>query len=555
MNSALAQTTLLHLARLGVREVCVAAGARNTPLITALFASRGVRVWHFFEERCAGFFALGRSMVTRRPTAVLTTSGTAAAELLPAVIEAYYQGQPLVLVTADRPSRYRGSGAPQAIEQVGLFGCYAEPTIDLEGSGADATWPKALGRVPVHVNVCFDEPLVGESAGVDFAAWDDLPSDFGITAIPTVGNTKVLGKAAPKARSSLAEERAMLEGYLAERTGLVVLASGLHPSEAQLLAPRLAELGVPIVAEATANLQGHAALASLLVSGGERALAALDPQRVLRIGAVPSWRWWRDLESRPEVSVVHVSRTSFAGLARWEGVGVLPLESLATAKLVRREGDGEGTCEQTGMSASHLFDAHPLAEPAWMRHLAKALPNGAIVMLGNSLPIREWNLAVAIAKPDCVFFANRGANGIDGIVSTFLALAADAPTFIPHPSSFILPESWLILGDLSAMYDLAAPWIIKQLPAGNRRIVVINNGGGKIFSRVESLRALPNEAREVIENRHTQSFEPWARLWGMGYRLATNPDDLDALPDGSVIIEVRPDSDQTEVFWAAWAGQ
>jgi 2-succinyl-5-enolpyruvyl-6-hydroxy-3-cyclohexene-1-carboxylate synthase len=532
MNSALAQTTLLHLARLGVREICVAAGARNTPLITAVLASRGLRVWHFFEERCAGYFALGRTMITKRPTAVLTTSGTAAAELLPAVIEAYYQGQPLVLVTADRPSRYRGSGAPQSIEQVGLFGGYAEPTIDLEGSGADAAWPKMIGRKPVHVNVCFDEPLVGESAGVDFSAWDDLPSDFGFANVADVGKTQRRG------RSTLAEERAMLESYLADRTGLVVLASGLHPADAVLLAPRLAELGVPIVAEATANLLGVEVLASLLVTGGEKALSVLNPKRVLRIGAVPSWRWWRDLESRPEVSVVHVSQTSFAGLARWEGVGVLPLESLVTAKLEAKP--KPVVVPYGGVSASDVLSAHSLAEPSWMRHLATAMPDGATVLLGNSLPIREWNLAAVGSASTTSFYANRGANGIDGLVSTFLGLSVDGS------------ESWLILGDLSAMYDLAAPWILNQLPAGNRRIVVINNGGGKIFSRVKSLCALPNEAREVIENRHTQSFEPWAKMWSMSYRLCKNPSDLEALPDGAVVIEVRPDAAQTEAFWSAW---
>ena len=122
MNTRIIRSTLTALARMGVAEVCVAAGARNAPLITALMESEGVKVWSFFEERCAAFFALGRIQVDRQPVAVLTTSGTAAAELLPAVIEAHYQGLPLVLITADRPIRYRGSGAPQAIEQKDLFG-------------------------------------------------------------------------------------------------------------------------------------------------------------------------------------------------------------------------------------------------------------------------------------------------------------------------------------------------------------------------------------------------------------------------------------------------
>ena len=143
MKNLLIRSTLTALARLGVAEVCVAAGARNAPLITALIASDGIKLWSFFEERSAAFFALGRMMADRMPVAVLTTSGTAAAELLPAVIEAYYQGLPLVLVTADRPRRYRGSGAPQAIEQKDLFGPYVSACIDVE-QGASISWPTRL---------------------------------------------------------------------------------------------------------------------------------------------------------------------------------------------------------------------------------------------------------------------------------------------------------------------------------------------------------------------------------------------------------------------------
>jgi 2-succinyl-5-enolpyruvyl-6-hydroxy-3-cyclohexene-1-carboxylate synthase len=179
-----------------------------------------------------------------------------------------------------------------------------------------------------------------------------------------------------------------------------------------------------------------------------------------------------------------------------------------------------------------------------MHHLHEALPSGARVFLGNSLPIREWNLAMAIPTPHIHFYANRGANGIDGLISTFLGVAASNEN-----------ESWLILGDLSALYDLAAPWIISQLANRKIRIVIINNGGGKIFSRVASLRDLPENARHIIENRHSMSFEPFAKLWGLDYLLVQNPADLGDLPDAPVILEIRPAPDQTEAFWTAWQGR
>jgi 2-succinyl-5-enolpyruvyl-6-hydroxy-3-cyclohexene-1-carboxylate synthase len=149
------------------------------------------------------------------------------------------------------------------------------------------------------------------------------------------------------------------------------------------------------------------------------------------------------------------------------------------------------------------------------------------------------NLSLTHPKEGVEFYANRGANGIDGLVSTWLGTSASSRS------------SWLIVGDLSAMYDLAAPWIMPQLPQGNRRLVVINNHGGKIFSRVKSLASLPDEARQIIESHHRVTFQPWAQMWGLSYVRATKPEHLDDLPDGAVMIEVIPDADQTEAFYSA----
>lgn len=317
----------------------------------------------------------------------------------------------------------------------------------------------------------------------------------------------------------------------------LVLAAGLHPDDAARVAPVLVKLGAPIVAEATANLHLFPELHPLLVQGGEQALKACQATNILRLGAVPSWRFWRDLENRPDVAVTSYSRALFPGLARKENVTTHPLETLSELQAP------SSTFSETKVIAPD-FDAFPLSEPAWMRHLLRALPGGSRVFLGNSLPIREWNLAMQVPAQDVHFYANRGANGIDGLISTFLGVAAS------HTG-----ESWLILGDLSALYDLAAPWIIQQFANQRLRIVIINNGGGKIFSRVASLRELPDKAREVIENRHAMSFEPFAQLWRMCYLQVQSPVDLDELPDGPMILEIRPDPAQTEAFWTEWQGR
>jgi 2-succinyl-5-enolpyruvyl-6-hydroxy-3-cyclohexene-1-carboxylate synthase len=158
-NLDFARAVLERCREFGVREIVVCAGARNAPFVHLLGRQEEFAVYSFFEERGASFFALGRMLDSGRPVAVITTSGTAAAELLPAAIEADYQRLPLVLVTADRPRRYRGTGAPQTIVQTGLYSHYVEWSGDFENEAP----PKiaASGRRPVHLNVCFDEPLLG----------------------------------------------------------------------------------------------------------------------------------------------------------------------------------------------------------------------------------------------------------------------------------------------------------------------------------------------------------------------------------------------------------
>lgn len=533
-SHALSCDVLRQLARLGVREMCVAAGARNAPLVASLLGSTGVTVRHFFDERSAAFFALGRMMADRRPVAVLTTSGTAAAELLPAVIEAYYQGIPLVLVTADRPASFRGSGSPQAIEQVGLFGCYAEPTIDLDAGSGLGQWPERLGSKPLHVNVCFEEPLACVTKGVNFEV--PVPSSA-VTAPPLL-------EAAGRVTANDAVV-AVLDEWLGEREGLVVLSGGLPPARVPQVIPFLRSMNAPVVAEATANLWGRVEVWDLLVAGGERALQRLNPRRVVRIGAVPSWRWWRDLEQRPEVQVLNVSESPFPGLARKENVigsdwSILDRMVGHCAVATGNYCSGSSSA-MLGEKLAALCHRCPLAEPSWMRHLSAVIPGESRVFLGNSLPIREWNLTASMPQPGTTFFASRGANGIDGLVSAFLGLGADGA------------ESWLIVGDLSALYDLSAPWILPQLPPANRRIVVINNGGGKIFSRVETLRSLDDPVRAVIENRHDVSFEPWARLWGLAYASCAAPEQLGNLPAGNVVLEIKPDPGQTDEFWRHWS--
>lgn len=452
----------------GVRDFCVCAGSRNSPLLAVLARAEGVRLYSFVDERAAAFFALGRAKRDRRPVAVVTTSGTAVAELLPATIEAFYSGIPLVLITADRPARYRGTGAPQTIEQNAIFGPYAAAEFS----------PSR----PQHVNVEFDEPLIDAAP----SAWK-----------PEIAEARPVGQQGDPA-------------VLRFRRPLVIVSSLREEYRSRVRDFALA-LNAPVYAEALSGLREDARLRPLLITAGERMLGRAEFDGVIRIGGVPTLRFWRDLEeSRSDVPVVHFSPLPFAGLTRGD---VHPIEALpaAVAPVRRDEAFFRRDREMTARIGA-ILDDDPRSELAMLRALSAALPEGARVYLGNSLPVREWDLVATREPRGYEIEASRGANGIDGQLSTFFGLC--------DPSR----PNVAVVGDLTALYDMNAPWIVPRIDAPFR-IVVVNNGGGRIFGRVPSLRALDVPTREqIIENVHAFRFDRWAEMWGLRHFTEMLPD-------------------------------
>jgi len=501
--------------RAGVGEFVVCAGARNAALIEALVRAETaglVRIWRHFEERSAGFFALGRTMETGRPCAVVTTSGTAAAELLPAVIEACYQARPLVALTADRPAAFRGSGAPQAIEQPGMFGPYASQACLSE-------WD---GRGPVHVNVEFDE--VFDPGDEDFSG-----EPIGIFK-PTDDRLDV----------------AALARWLREDLyrGIVVLVGGLEPADQEEVFHFCRDFGAPVVAETTSGLRE--ALQGLAIHDSDRVLKARPPGKILRLGEVPSGRFWRDLENMPEVSVWSICRNGLPGLARESQVTRGPLHRVIPALGVIEPADDALDLLVGASSRSarieELLECHPDSEPALIRTLSQYACLGGGLFLGNSLPIREWNLFAQRERPLPNIRANRGANGIDGQISTWLGWSADAD------------ESWAVFGDLTALYDMAALFLLGQIHREGRVLAVINNHGGRIFGRLPRLGSMSPRAAECLINPHGANLAGLATLWGMRHLRICTADDFDAFETGGdpILLEVVPDVDQTSRFWADW---
>ena len=478
-NIERARETIARVRALGAREFCVCAGSRNSPLLAVLGVS-GARLFSFVDERSAAFFALGRIKQHGDPVAVVTTSGTAVAELLPATVEAFYSDAPLVLVTADRPARYRGSGAPQCIEQEGIFSSYA--AVD---AGA---WS---GRGPLHINVEFDEPLIDADPGVRQLA----AAQAGGSSLPHLEP----GQQAAPGHGSQRQQAAALQRPL-------VILGALAPEDHSRVRDFALALNAPVYAEALSGFREDPALQHLQITAGERMIAAGNFDGVIRIGGVPTLRFWRDLdESRRELPVVSFSRSRFAGLSRGE---VHPLDELPQANQITRDETFFDRDKAMASKIARILDEEPLSEPAMFRALSRDLPGSSRIYLGNSLPIREWDLFASREARRFVYEANRGANGIDGQLSTFFGWC--------DPSR----DNVCVVGDLTAIYDTGAPWIVPQLGHDRFRIVIVNNGGGRIFSRVASLRALDPALRErVIENTHGIRFDHWAEMWGIGDRV------------------------------------
>ena len=417
----------------GICEWVVCPGARNMALLQVLAAAEDLVKWTHFDERSAAFFALGRIQDMGLPVAVVTTSGTAAAELLPAVVEAYYERRPLLLLTADRPADYRGSAAPQAIEQADLFGIYA-PTIDLETPDSLPEdiledWDYAS---PLHINVCLPDPD---------PAWNPGNCDLYPAEPPEDSEF----------RGSLAELAQALR--FKSRGGLVVMLGGLDPTE-QAPALWLAnELKAPVVADATSGLREE--LAHLALTDADALLRENPPAILLRIGDVPVARFWRDLEDIPSTEVFSVTRTGFSGLARPSAVVTGDLEAILHAL-----GDVDPVGDVNGLRAMNkrrkalmeeLLITCPDSEQAMVRAFSCFAADGDCIYLGNSMPVRYWNSFAQMAVPTENVRANRGANGIDGQISGFLGVSARCS------------RSWALVGDLTAMYDSNALALLPQL--------------------------------------------------------------------------------------------
>jgi len=565
-----------ELARCGLREVVVAPGSRSTPLAMAFWelerAGR-VRLHVRIDERSASFTALGLAKASRRPVAVLCTSGTAAANFHPAVIEADESAVPLLVLTADRPPELRGTGASQTIDQVKLFGSavrwYAEAGVPERRPGmagywrslACRAWANAAGGLgalpgPVHLNLPFRDPLVPEApepgtgdSGQRASDGPDWPESLDGRA-----------DGSPWTRVSPAPaDPAPLDLPWAER-GVVVCGDGDY--DAAALVALAEQAGWPVLAEPSSGARrGPNALTGYqYLLAAPEFMAAHRPEVIVAAGrpglSRPQSALLRLARSAGGPAVRHVAVASGPGMwadpqraatdtaaaVRLTGVpGVVPSRWLDAWRRADRAATGAASAALGGERAAALGD-DAVSEPGIARELVAALPEDAVLWCGNSLSVRDIDLLMP-PRADLRVLASRGVSGIDGTFST--AAGAALAHAAEHPGAV----AFALIGDLSLLHDAPGLALGPAEPRPDLCVVVVNNDGGGIFEGLEPARFKGGTGdgpfERVFGTAHGASIEGLAAAFGIPYTLVERPGDLAkalaaALPGtGPRIVEAR----------------
>ena len=511
-----------ELVRCGVTDVCTSPGSRSTPLVAALTRDGRLRATSHVDERCAAFFALGAAKATGRPVVLACTSGTAAANYLPAVVEAHEAGVPLLVLTADRPPELRGVGAGQAIDQIGLYGRSVRWFVEVGNHPATperVRWMRmlacrAVGATtatrpgPVHLNFPLREPLVAPALGPD-------------PAPGRPGGAPWIDVAAPAPETPVAIEHG--------RRGVVVAGAGCDPRVVEVAE----RAGWPVLADPlSGGRRGDAAVAHYDALLRDAAFVdAHRPDVVLRAGDLPTskpLRAWL-------VGLSDAEHVAFAPPSVWSDPDAT-LSRLLHGRLETLPEAEDGWLDAWRAADARVAQAFEevlgddLGEPQVARTLVATLPAGATLVVASSMPVRDVESFAPVRSDPPRVLSNRGANGIDGTVSTAYGVASvsDGPVV-------------LLIGDVALLHDAGG------LLAGRRLgldldIVLLNNDGGGIFEFLP-VAGERDFFEEHVATPHGVEFAHLAAFYGCAYERV---DDLAAVGaalgrGGTRIVEVRTD--------------
>ncbi|HEX5762503.1 MAG TPA: 2-succinyl-5-enolpyruvyl-6-hydroxy-3-cyclohexene-1-carboxylic-acid synthase [Solirubrobacterales bacterium] len=508
-NTALASAFVEELARSGVRQAVLSPGSRSTPLAVALWREPGIEVSVIVDERSAAFFALGAAQASGDPVAILCTSGTAAANLHPAVAEADLSAVPLILLTADRPPELRAVGAGQTIDQLKLYGSSVRwfcevGTHDADDSGLlhyRSTACRAVAAArgeprpgPVHLNLAWREPLAPVQVEGAVRATEALAlegrGDRPLTAVTPLD-------AAPS--EFLLDEVA---GHIERaRSGVIIAGRQLDPGLREPLVRLARAAGMPILAEPTSQLRcgphdrSHVVTAYDLLLRGEGFRGEVRPDLALRFGEMPTSKPLRSWLVESGADQIAVDPAAGWNEPTRRAAAVLRADPVRLAAGWAERLDGgrpapsrwlEAERVARGVIEAELADEPAPTEPGLQQALAASYADGDLVYTSSSMPIRDQEAFLPSNAADAFFLSNRGANGIDGLISSGIgaARATGRPTTI-------------LTGDLGLLHDLGGLAALRKVETPVR-IVVIDNDGGGIFHFLPQEEALEGDEFEAL---------------------------------------------------------
>ncbi|WP_174614111.1 2-succinyl-5-enolpyruvyl-6-hydroxy-3-cyclohexene-1-carboxylic-acid synthase [Virgibacillus ihumii] len=536
-----------ELAKSGLTDVVISPGSRSTPLAMTLSEHPELSQWVILDERSAAFFALGMAKKKQQPVAIVCTSGTAAANYFPAIVEAYYSRVPLVVLTTDRPHELRDVGAPQAIGQLKLYGDYVKWFHEMALPEADDTMlhyvrSKASRAVktasqgnagPVHLNFPFREPLLP-----DFTLENLWGEQAGHAYYPTFTGSRKLGDD---------QIEQLFDQLKLDGKGLIVCGPQTDPNLAVAITQFASVWGLPILADPLSQLRAGKHDKDVVIEGYDAILRdetirrKLKPDYIIRFGAMPvSKPYLFYVKEHGDVPQFIVEQE--AGYREPAGNRSQFIYADA-AELCRELAAKKNTYDDSWLaswqSMNHIAKHHlmkqddDLMEGSAVRVLAETIPEGGTLYVGNSMAVRDVDTFFGATSKQVNVLGNRGANGIDGMVSSGLGAAASGEPTV------------LLLGDLSFFHDSNGLLTAKQYNI-NITILLINNDGGGIFS------FLPQKNHEqhfeaLFGTPMNVDFSHIVRMYEGTYAHASTIDELQAALEagyryhGLSVVEVKTD--------------
>src|SRR5690606_27242013 len=508
-----------ELARAGLKAVCIAPGSRSTPLTLAFARHGGIKIYTHLDERSAAFFALGLALASDELVALVCTSGTAAANFFPAIVEAHMSRVPLIVLTADRPPELRHSGANQTIDQIKMYGDYALWSVDAalpEASPpaiairnlrtlAARAYARANGirKGVVHINMPFRKPL------------EPISVEGDVMEVPKGAEAREPAHTLLRpARTHLAssDEAIWLRQLVGEHErGIIICGGGLSVTAGYGIQPAADAIGYPVLAESYSHVrhfhQGYGAYDFYTD-------CAPRPDVILRFGNMPISKALNDFiaASRPK-ALIHISPDGEWSDDNHSVTHFYPVQPAyiagALEVMQRRETTISKQYNMLETAAwqviEYCMDAGDYFDGAAVYDVVDLIPADSTLFVGNSLPVR---LLDQFGKPQnrrIYVYANRGASGIDGNISTALGAGAARPG----------QPLVAIVGDITFYHDMNGLLAVQRngVPV---TIVLLNNNGGGIFHRLP-IKNFEPEFTDLFVMPHGLEFEHAARMYGLEY--------------------------------------